>query len=112
MSIHHQAAFNSGEIGSKAQGRTDLDLYRNGCDRLENFEVLPQGGVERRKGTEFVKALDSDTRIIPFQFDADESYVVELSDTSISVTANDGSSGKVLDMQTPPHSKHLSLIHI
>ena len=105
MSIHHQAAFNSGEIGSKAQGRTDLDLYRNGCDRLENFEVLPQGGVERRKGTEFVKALDSDTRIIPFQFDADESYVVELSDTSISVTANDGSSGKVLDMQTPLHSQ-------
>ena len=101
MSIHHQAAFNSGEIGSKAQGRTDLDLYRNGCDRLENFEVLPQGGVERRSGTETVKELDADTRIIPFQFDADESYVVELSDSSIGVTSNDGSSGKVLDTQTP-----------
>mgnify|MGYP003117046675 CR=1 FL=1 len=105
MSIHHQAAFNSGEIGSKAQGRTDLDLYRNGCDRLENFEVLPQGGVGRRNGTDVVKELNADTRIIPFQFDADESYVVELSDASVSVTANDGSSGKVLDMQTPLQSQ-------
>ena len=46
--------FNTGEISNKLKGRVDLAKYKNGCETLENFTVLPEGGVTRRFGTHFV----------------------------------------------------------
>jgi hypothetical protein len=54
MAIKYQAGFNSGELSPKLYGRSDLDIYKNGCSRLENFFVLPQGGIERRPGTVYI----------------------------------------------------------
>ena len=55
MAINYTQAFNAGEVSRKMDGRNDLEIYKAGCRDLDNFFVLPQGGVERRAGTEFVQ---------------------------------------------------------
>lgn len=47
-------AFNAGELSPKLKGRSDVARYHSGCRILENFIILPQGGVMRRPGTHFV----------------------------------------------------------
>ena len=54
MPINYTQSFQSGELSRKMDGRSDLDQYRTGCRDLDNFYVLPQGGVERRTGTQFI----------------------------------------------------------
>jgi len=86
MAINYTQAFNAGEVSRKMDGRNDLEVYKTGCRDLDNFFVLPQGGVERRAGTEFVQLAGSgDTpdganpaRMIEFDFSSDVFYVIEL----------------------------------
>ena len=40
--------FNTGELSDRLKGRVDLEKYKHGCETLENFIVLPEGGVSRR----------------------------------------------------------------
>lgn len=72
--------FNTGEISNKLKGRVDLAKYKNGCETLENFTVLPEGGVTRRFGTHFVANTKTSTaipRLIPFQFNDEQAYILE-----------------------------------
>ena len=48
MAINYTTSFNTGELSDNMDARTDLEIYRKGCKLLENFYILPQGGVERR----------------------------------------------------------------
>tara|TARA_R100001086_G_scaffold240680_1_gene167027 strand:- start:6914 stop:9193 length:2280 start_codon:yes stop_codon:yes gene_type:complete len=83
--------FTGGEISPLVYGRTDLEQYRNGCEVLENFIPLGQGGVMLRPGTWMASDLGSNTtfnatpdadthnvKIIPFAFSQDTGYVVML----------------------------------
>lgn len=73
--------FTAGEVSPRLEGRTDLSKYFNACRVLENFHVHPHGGVTRRSGFRFVaEALNPDTPslLIPFEFNADQTYVLEL----------------------------------
>jgi hypothetical protein len=84
MAINYTTSFNTGELSDNMDARTDLEIYRKGCKLLENFYILPQGGVERRPGTEFIKTTSSSTagkypaRLIPFEFSSDVVYVIEI----------------------------------
>jgi hypothetical protein len=86
MAINYTQAFNAGEISRKMDGRNDLEVYKTGCRDLDNFIVLPQGGVERRAGTEFVQFTGSGNtpdgtnpaRMIEFDFSSDIRFVIEL----------------------------------
>ncbi len=82
MAINYTQAFNAGEISRKMDGRNDLEVYKTGCRDLDNFLVLPQGGVERRAGTEFVQFAGTDgtnpARMIEFDFSSDIRFVIEL----------------------------------
>jgi hypothetical protein len=86
MAINYTQAFNAGEISRKMDGRDDLQVYKTGCRDLDNFIVLPQGGVERRAGTEFVQFAGSGNtpdgtnpaRMIEFDFSSDIRFVIEL----------------------------------
>ena len=99
MAINYQSSFNSGELGRKVDGRSDLDVYRNGCRLLQNFFVLPQGGVERRTGTEFVGQTndgegtegDLSVRLIPFIFSSEEAYALEFGNQYILAHYTDAS---------------------
>ena len=86
MAINYTQAFNAGEVSRKMDGRSDLEIYKSGCRDLDNFFVLPQGGVERRAGTEFVKFAGSGStptgtspaRMIEFDFSSDVFFVIEI----------------------------------
>ncbi len=54
----------AGELSETLFGRVDLPQYHSGAARLENFDVIPTGGIKRRSGTERITSLDGDARII------------------------------------------------
>jgi hypothetical protein len=59
-----QSSFVSGELSPLLLGRSDLDQYYEGCQAAENLVIVPQGGLKRRAGTEFIaKALPSLDRV-------------------------------------------------
>ena len=93
MAINYTQSFQSGELSRKMDARSDLDSYKTGCRELTNFYVLPQGGVERRTGTEFINLTgDKDSingansaRIFPFDFSDTAKYVVEVGTSYIKI---------------------------
>jgi len=71
--------FSSGEISKNLFGRTDLPQYFNAAARLENFDVIPTGGIKRRSGTERLAAApQGDGRLIPFVIDKNNAYLLYL----------------------------------
>ena len=47
---------------------------------MENMTVFPQGGSERRYGSRFVcevKNSANTTRLVPFEFNIEQSYILE-----------------------------------
>ena len=68
------------------EGRTDFAKYFNGATNIENFVVLPHGPVTRRPGTYFVseiKTSSARTRLIPFTFSTEQTYVLEFGNNYI-----------------------------
>ena len=43
--------FSSGELSPVLNGRVDLQQYYQAASRMENFEIIPTGGIKRRPGT-------------------------------------------------------------
>lgn len=85
-----QNNFNGGQVTSKLDGRSDIPQYNKGCKVLHNLYVQSQGGVQSRVGTKYMTEAVDDSRLIPFQFSRDESYVFEISPTSIRVFDDTG----------------------
>ncbi len=53
-----QSSFTSGVLSPLLKGRTDLEQYYQGLEVGSNWILLPQGGIRRRPGTQFIqKAL-------------------------------------------------------
>jgi len=85
--------FTAGRLSSRLDGRTDLAKYFNGCTTLTNFMVHPHGGAVRRPGTYFVaevKTSSKKTRLIPFEFNTDQTYIIELGDAYMRFFTNSG----------------------
>ena len=55
-----QSNFTSGEIDPKINARIDLQQYYNALDTAQNVTIQPQGGVQRRDGSEFIATLPAD----------------------------------------------------
>jgi hypothetical protein len=73
--------FNAGELSSLVNARTNYERYFNGSEKIENFDVLLQGVLNRRKGTKYiseVKYNSKETRLIRFQFNVSQTYCLEL----------------------------------
>jgi len=61
-----QTSFASGELSPLLLGRTDLDQYYKGVQQGEGVVIVPQGGVKRRPGTQFIaRILQGLTRYTP-----------------------------------------------
>ena len=85
------SSFTAGELSERLSGRISLTKYREGLAELTNFLVLPQGGVTRRPGTEYlgeVKDSDDITRLIPFQFKTSDTYILSCGDSVMRVFRN------------------------
>ena len=88
-----QTNFTAGELTPKLAGQVDFKKYNNGVELLENMTVFPQGGATRRYGTKFVAEVkDSSkiTRLIPFEFNIEQSYILEFGDQYIRFFKDNG----------------------
>tara|TARA_R100000995_G_C3484484_1_gene126308 strand:+ start:5930 stop:8035 length:2106 start_codon:yes stop_codon:yes gene_type:complete len=91
-----QNSFNTGQVGPFMDGRVDSQLYKTGLETCENMLLLPQGGMQKRKGFKFISADPDNTttpdgstsltttgfhlqsRLIPFKFTDGQEYVIVL----------------------------------
>jgi hypothetical protein len=85
------SSFTAGEVSPRMEGRVTLDTYREGLADMTNLLVLPQGGVTRRPGTEFlgeIKDSSKAARLIPFEFKTTDTYILEFGDQVMRVYRN------------------------
>ena len=71
--------FSSGELSKTLFGRIDLPQYYSGAAKLENFDVIPTGGIKRRGGMKRLRELEAGGRLIPFIVNRDKSFLIYLS---------------------------------
>jgi hypothetical protein len=77
--------FTGGEIAPELIGRGDLKAYDNAARNLSNVVILPTGGVARRAGFYFIDTVAGAGRLIAFEFNTTQLYLVVLTDTQASV---------------------------
>lgn len=83
-----QASFVRGEVSPKLRGRVDVETYGQGLADGTNWLVTPQGGVDRRPGTQFVAPLRDETekgRLIEFEFNEEQAYCLIFNDATIRI---------------------------
>ncbi|MBI1326032.1 MAG: hypothetical protein GC136_00145 [Alphaproteobacteria bacterium] len=77
--------FTHGEVTRQILGRGDLRAYENGALTLRNLFIFPTGGLTRRAGLYFIDTVGSDGRLIPFEFNTEQTYLLVLSDEEIKI---------------------------
>lgn len=103
----YQPSFTAGELSPALWARVDLTKYASGLKTAINLFVHPHGGVSNRAGTEFVREVkDSSkpTRVIPFQFNTEQTYILEAGNNYMRVFKNGGiitSGGVPFEVATP-----------
>lgn len=95
-------AFNAGELSPKMEGRIDYPKYTQGLRTCENLLPLTQGPVIRRPGTQYVATTKNNgaVRLIPFEYSADDTYMLEFGDLYMRVYRNQA---QVLDVNGDPY---------
>lgn len=73
-----QASYVTGEFDPTLFGRVDIEDYSKGASLLRNVYVRPQGGAFRREGLDYYDGINgnNEARIIPFQFNDVQTYVL------------------------------------
>lgn len=88
-----QPTFAAGELSPSASARTDIARYYTGLKLCRNFMVMPYGGVRNRAGTKFIcEVADSAklNRLLPFQFNDEQTYILQFSDLTMRVIKDGG----------------------
>lgn len=73
-----QTSWSNGVISPRILGRTELDKYYSSAEVVRDLIVLPQGGLKRRPGTQYVADAMGPSRLIPFVFSPGVAYIIEL----------------------------------
>lgn len=74
-------SFSGGEVTPEFWSRIDDLKFQTGLAICRNFIVKPQGPVENRPGTQFVREVKNSTvatRVIPFTYSTTQTMVIEL----------------------------------
>lgn len=112
-----QRSFGGGEVSPEMFGRIDDQKYQAGMALCRNFIVKPQGPVENRPGTQFVREVKDSTkavRLIPFTYSTDQTMVLEFGNQYIrfhtqGATLMDGDDP--YEVATPYLEAHLFDLH-
>lgn len=83
---HAKTSFASGVLGPRVSRRVDTQHYFNGASSLENWIVLPWGGIERTPGTVFVQEVRNSSktaRLLDFVFNRRQAYILQFNDSKI-----------------------------
>lgn len=103
----YQPSFTAGELAPALWARVDLAKYNSGLKTALNLFIHSHGGASNRPGTEFVrevKASANEVHLIPFEFNAEQSYQLEFGNNYIRVFKNGGvilSGGSPYEVVTP-----------
>ncbi|MBE9607673.1 hypothetical protein IAI18_22605 [Acetobacteraceae bacterium H6797] len=81
--------FTAGELAPEMLGRADIRSYANGARRLRNVFLQPTGGLCRRPGLRHVAMLPGAARLIPFEFNTEQTYLIVLTAGLLTVYLND-----------------------
>ena len=73
-----KSSFTAGELAPEMLGRGDLRAYANGARRLRNVFLQPTGGLSRRPGLRHVATLPGPARLMPFEFNTEQTYLLAL----------------------------------
>ncbi|MCA8929836.1 MAG: hypothetical protein KDC18_17385 [Alphaproteobacteria bacterium] len=77
--------FTAGEISPLLFGRGDLRAYDNGAAALRNVFIHPTGGVQRRPGLRYVATARGPGRLVSFEFNTEQTYLLAFSDGMLDV---------------------------
>ncbi len=83
-----KTTFTAGEVSRDLLGRGDLNAYENGALTLRNMFIHPTGGITRRSGTYYIDEAEGNGRLIPFEFNTQQTYLLVVTDELISVYLN------------------------
>ena len=78
--LFSQNAFNTGEVSPRLYSRQDTEKYSSGLKTATNCILTPHGPAHRRNGSKFireVKTSANQTYLFKYEFDTDESYIIE-----------------------------------
>lgn len=79
----YQPAFTAGVLSPALWARVDLAKYASGLKTGTNLFVHPHGGASNRAGLTFIGEVDDSAkpaRLIPFEFSASQTYILEFGD--------------------------------
>ena len=94
----NKSNFTAGEISPRLLGRGDLRAYANGASTLTNVFIHPTGGLSRRAGLRYLDTARGDGRLVGFEFNANQIYLLVFTDSHVDVYRDDA---KVADFATP-----------
>lgn len=104
----HKTNFTAGEVSPRLLGRSDLRSYENGAAKLRNVFIHPTGGLSRRAGLRYVDSARGSGRLIAFEFNTEQVYLLVFTDRNIDVYR---SGIKTAELATPWTEDHLRQIN-
>lgn len=84
-----QTSFNSGVLDTRLSARVDVKQYYQGMSVGDNVLCLPQGGVRRRPGMEFIADPGEFSRVVPFVFNVDQTYLLVFRNNAVDIYRDD-----------------------
>lgn len=87
-----QTSLSGGELSPSLHSHADLTKYRTGLALCKNWFALAQGGITTRPGFKFIykNIDDSVVRLIPFQFNTEQTYALIFTDQAMRVIKDGG----------------------
>ncbi|MEZ5814989.1 MAG: hypothetical protein R3E13_09795 [Alphaproteobacteria bacterium] len=82
-----KTTFTAGEVSRELLGRGDLRAYENGALALRNVFINPTGGVTRRAGLGYIDTAAGDGKLIAFEFNTQQTYLLVITDTQVDIYA-------------------------
>lgn len=104
----HKTNFTAGEVSPRLLGRSDLRSYENGAAKLRNVFIHPTGGLSRRSGLRYVDSARGAGRLISFEFNTEQVYLLVFTDQNVDVYR---SGIKIAEFATPWTEDHLRQIN-
>ena len=84
-----QYTFTRGELGADLDFRSDIALYQSGAKSVTNMIVLPQGGLQKRRGFSYVASTANAERLMQFAFNDTQEYVLVWYNQNLQIIYND-----------------------
>lgn len=86
-----QQNFAGGSISPRLQGIVDDPRYKASLNTCENFELTPQGNIQKRNGFQYIaRANSANSRLFNFPRTGESDYLVEIDDQLIKLWTVNG----------------------